>query len=109
MQRINLKTQLRHYLEAHEMTSAQLARKSGIGKSVLSDWLAGSKPRDLEQVKRVASVLGTSVDHLCFGDGVEQRPTGPKEAADPFADLAGEGWFGGLFEIRVRRVKRGEP
>src|SRR3989338_10735419 len=66
---MNLKSQLKLYLELRGMTAAEVSRKSGVSKQVLSLWLTGSSPKNIEQVKKVAAVLGTSVDHLCFGEG----------------------------------------
>lgn len=88
------------------MTAAQVARKSGVSRSVLSDWLAGVIPRDIQHVKKVATVLGTSVDHLCFGNGVETVPEDVTK--DLLGELMGEDWFGGIFEIRLRRVRRNQ-
>jgi len=106
--RLNLKNQLRAYLEALDITAAQLARKSGVNKSVLSDWLTGVKPRDIEHVQKVAAALGTTVDDLCFGDGISGE-TKHSSSDDPLEQLLGDGWIGGLFEIRLRRVKRSGP
>lgn len=98
---MNLKHQLKLFMQLRELSAAQLARKSGVPKQSLSGWLSGSNPRDVRQVKRVADVLETSVDQLMFGSGqdVEAQKVTELEA------LLGEGWIGGLFEVRLRRVK----
>lgn len=99
---MNLKRNLREYLERLDITAAQLSRKSGVSKQVLSQWLGGGEPRKLSQVKKVADALGTTVDDLCFGDGVVKR-TSRNDLASLLED---EGWIGGVFEIKVRRVKK---
>ena len=99
---MNLKSQLQFYLGESGTTAAELARKSGVSKQVLSQWLSGAEPRKLDQVKRVAAALGTSVDNLCFGKGVDQE----RERITELDALLGEGWVGGLFEVRLRRVKK---
>jgi transcriptional regulator with XRE-family HTH domain len=99
---LKLKNQLQNYLAKREMTAALLARKAGIPKQSLSGWLAGSNPRDVRQVKRVAEVLGVSLDHLMFG--VVESEDSPK-AAD-LETLLGNGWITGLFEVKFRRVKK---
>jgi transcriptional regulator with XRE-family HTH domain len=101
VQQLNLKNQLHFYLRELGITASQLARKAGIPRSSISDWQAGTKPRNIADVKNVATALGTTLDNLCFGDGAE-----PKQSSDPFESAFGDGWFGGLFEIRVRRIKR---
>lgn len=99
---MNLKSQLQFYLGESGTTAAELARKSGVSKQVLSQWLSGAEPRKLAQVKQVASALGTSVDNLCFGKGVDQE----RERITELDALLGDGWVGGHFEIRLRRVKK---
>lgn len=100
---VNLKRQLQFYLDKREMSASQLSRKAGVPKQSISGWLAGSNPRDVRQVKRVADVLGVSLDNLMFGDG-EDRDS---EKVSAFDALLGDGWVGGIFEVRLRRVKKG--
>jgi transcriptional regulator with XRE-family HTH domain len=99
---MNLRKQLARYLALRDLTLAELGRKSGVSKNTLHDWSLGQKARDVSKIKLVAEVLGTTVDHLCFGDGIEMEA---KRATELDA-LLGEGWVSGLFEVRFRRVKR---
>ncbi len=99
LQLMNLKKQLALYLDNRGLTAAQLAKKAGVSKQVLSLWLAGGAPRKLEQVKAVADALGTTVDQLCFGAGVEKSA---EESKGKFPD---DEWMSGKFEIKVRRIK----
>ena len=99
---MNLKSQLKLHLERRGMTAAELARKSGVSKQVVSHWLNGAKPKNINQVKKVADALGTTLDHLLFGSGedLERRRVTELDA------LLGDGWVSGLFEVRFRRIKR---
>jgi transcriptional regulator with XRE-family HTH domain len=99
---MNLKKQLRLYLEYKDMTASQLAKKSTVPKQSLSDWLAGSNPRDVRQIKRVADVLGISIDHLMFGEGIEKKVGKSSE----LNDLLSDEWVSGQFEIKIRRIKK---
>ena len=99
---LKLKHQLRLFLEYHEMTPAQLSRKSGVSQQVLSLWLKGADPKKMSQVKRVADAFGVSVDLLCFGDGLDKEA---KRITELDALLDEDKWIGGLFEVRFRRVK----
>ncbi|QLY25695.1 helix-turn-helix domain-containing protein [Bdellovibrio sp. KM01] len=99
---MNLKQQLKYYLKDRGITASQLSKKASVPKQSLSGWLAGSNPRDVRQIKRVADVLGISIDHLMFGSGPEKG----QEKVAPLDSLIGEEWFGGLFEVRLRRVKK---
>jgi transcriptional regulator with XRE-family HTH domain len=96
---INLKKQLKLYLETEDLSAAKLAKRSGVSKQVLSLWLSGGSPKNIEQVKKVAQVFGISVDHLCFGDGIADRRATFESAPE------GE-WLGGIFEVKFRRLKR---
>lgn len=52
---------------------SHLSRVSGVPKATLSDWIKGTSPRNLVQLKKVASAFKTSIDELCFGSGKEVR------------------------------------
>jgi transcriptional regulator with XRE-family HTH domain len=101
---MNLKNQLRFYIDHRELSATQLSKKAGVPKQSLSGWLAGSNPRDVRQVKRVADALGITLDNLMFGSGEDPS----RATANALETLLGDEWVGGLFEIRVRRVKKGK-
>ena len=96
-----LRQQLRAILKEQDFTAAQLARKSGLPRQTISDWLAGSPPRDIRQIKKVADALKVSVDFLCFGDELADKDDGAS-----LDSLLGDGWLSGIFEVRLRRVKK---
>jgi len=98
---MNLKKQLRHYLDTHDLSAAQLARKASVPKQSLSGWLAGSNPRDVRQVKKVADALGITLDNLMFGSGSDEESKKHTE----LSSLLGDEWIGGVFEVKFRRVK----
>jgi transcriptional regulator with XRE-family HTH domain len=98
---MNLKSQLKLYLELRSLTAAELSRKSGVSKQVISLWLNGAEPKKISQVKQVAGVLNTTVDHLCFGSGKEVE----SQKVTELDALMGDGWLGGLFEVKFRRVR----
>lgn len=98
---MTLKKQLKYYLELRDMTASQLARKANVPKQSLSGWLAGSNPRDVAQVKRVANALGVSLDNLIFGQGEDRDAAKHVE----MNALLGDDWISGVFEVRFRRVK----
>jgi transcriptional regulator with XRE-family HTH domain len=98
---VNLKAQLKQYLVHLGLTASQLSRKAGVPDATISDWLAGRKPRNLDQVRKVAAALGTTIDHLVYGDGIAKP-----EADINLEDLLGDKWIGGTFELKIRRVKK---
>lgn len=97
---MKLKHQLKYYLNETGMTAAQLARKSGVPKQSLSGWLTGNNPRNVMQVKKVADVLGVSVDNLLFSEGKEKT-----EKLTSLDSILDDQWVGGFFEVKLRRVK----
>jgi transcriptional regulator with XRE-family HTH domain len=94
MDKLKLQFRLADLLKAQGLSQAELSRKSGVSKQVISQWLGGVEPRKVNQIKQVATVLNTSVDDLCFGPS-ENLPT----TSNPNDFIAG------IFEIRMRRIK----
>lgn len=99
---MNLKNQLRFLLDHRGMSAADLSRKAEVSKQVISLWLSGAKPRNVDQIKKVADALDVTVDHLLFGDGEDREA----EKITAFDTLTGDGWVGGIFEVKFRRVKK---
>ena len=103
---MNLKKQLSAYLKAKNISASELSRITGIPKQSISDWLAGSNPRDIRLVKKVADVFSVSIDHLFFGEGVVERVE--NAALRPIeiqSDSDGE-WITGVFEGKFRRIDK---
>ncbi len=100
---MNLKKQLKSFLEARNLTASELSRITGVPKQSISDWLGGSNPRDVRLVKRVADVFSVSLDHLFFGDGVvEKGRLRPIEVTSTSDDE----WITGVFEGKFRRIDK---
>ncbi len=95
---MNLKYQLKHYLNEQKISASELSRRTGISKQSISDWLAGVHPRDLSNLKRVADELGVSVDNLLFGQGTMVKLEGIPLDND-------QGWVSGVFEVKFRRMR----
>ena len=72
-------------------------------RQTLSQWAAGTEPRKIDQIKSVADIFRTSIDNLMYGKGRDQE----REKVQDLEALLGEDWIGGLFEVRLRRVKKG--
>lgn len=64
---MKLKEILRQQLKKNGMSTTSLAKKSGVPLQTLNNWLAGTKPRDLDQVKSIADVFGITLDYLVYG------------------------------------------
>ena len=96
-----LRTRLKHRFEAHSITAAELSRRTGIPRQVISDWLAGAMPRRLDHLKKVVDLLKTTIDELCFGDVAEPLVVTIPNSMEPSSehDLVGR------FEIVVRKIR----
>jgi HTH-type transcriptional regulator/antitoxin HigA len=55
---------LRHFLEAKEVTQAQLSRESGIAKGTISEILSGRKPFSRKVIRKLATYFGVDVSIL---------------------------------------------
>jgi transcriptional regulator with XRE-family HTH domain len=102
---MNLKKQLSAYLKAKNISASELSRITGIPKQSISDWLAGSNPRDIRLVKKVADVFSVSIDHLFFGEGVEEKQNQAPLVSVKVENSGEEEWISGVFEGKFRRLK----
>ncbi|MBU6155181.1 MAG: helix-turn-helix transcriptional regulator [Bdellovibrionales bacterium] len=98
---MNLKSQLRLFLQSRGISASDLARLSGVPKQSISDWLGGTAPRDIQKLKRVADAFGTTIDHLVFGEGVPEKP-----ASSPRM-LEKDQWIQVKFEGRIKQSSLG--
>ena len=55
------------------LTQARLCKELGLSESVLSAWIRGTKPRNIDDVKAVADFFGITLDSLVYGDGTSQE------------------------------------
>jgi PAS domain S-box-containing protein len=105
---LRFKQQLKFYIKACDLRAAELARRAGISKQLVSNWLGGVPPRDCTKVKAVAEVFGVTIDHLMFGHGAEDAH-GSRESAGIVAteipcpsNGPGEVCLTGIFEGRLK-------
>ena len=99
---MKLAKQLKLFIAIKHESVSGLARKSGVSRDAIHAWLAGKQPRNLNQVRDVAQVLGTNVDTLCFGDGIDVV----NEKSNALGALFGNDWVHGTFEIKIRKVSK---
>ena len=99
---LNLKKQLRHYLDKHDLSVLALSKRTGVPNATLTEWLKGRSPKKVDQVRLVAAYFKTTIDNLCFGVGDDAQ-----EQVMDFDEVIGDKWLSGVFEVRLRRVKKG--
>lgn len=75
-----------------------LSKSSGLPVSTLHEWLGGRSPRNFVQVKKVADVLGVSLNRLLFDEP-------DKHETISLNQILKDDLFNGTFEISVKRVR----
>jgi transcriptional regulator with XRE-family HTH domain len=67
---MRLAANLRKLMRQRDMTTKRLSDETSIPKGTLKTWLAGSAPRSLSDVRKVAQHFGVSFEFLIFGDEI---------------------------------------
>jgi transcriptional regulator with XRE-family HTH domain len=88
---------LKKLFQERGITITHVAKKTGIAQQTIHNWLSGTEPRSLTQVKKVADYFDVSVDYLCFGIRPNIKPT--------FEEF-NEEINAGVFEVVLRRIKK---
>jgi len=100
-----LKTQMRNLLRQNGKTVTSLARSTQIPVQTLHNWLSGQKPKDIEQVKKVASYFSVSLDEFCFGKQNDiSNYFNPVEKASPLKEILENEIYAGKFEVILRKI-----
>ena len=97
---MKLKSQLSALVRQRGVTITTLAKTTKIPAQTIHNWLAGSKPRDLDQVKRVADYFQVSLDFLVYGIQIEQSAGSEIERHKDEINA-------GIFEVILRRTSKG--
>ena len=74
-----------------------LSKATRVPLQTLHNWLAGQKPRDIDQVKRVADHFGVSLNYLCFGE-IERTDKDLKDFREEI--------LAGVFEVVIRKPRK---
>jgi transcriptional regulator with XRE-family HTH domain len=94
---MKLPTQLKELIHRNDTTVAQVARATKISSKTIYQWINGQKPRDLDQVKKVADHFEVTIDFLAFG--IETTKS------NPIAELKDE-INAGFFEVILRKTNK---
>jgi transcriptional regulator with XRE-family HTH domain len=97
---MKLKIQLSTLIKQRGVTITTLAKSTKIPAQTIHNWIAGSKPRDLDQVKSVADYFEVTLDFLVYGikSEVSQSTEIEKHRDEINA---------GIFEVILRRTGKG--
>lgn len=109
---MQLGLQLKKYLVQHNLKVSDLSLRSGIPKKTIYHWLNGQRPRNIEQVKRMADCLQLSVDALVFGSDpapltnfLSLSQQSPDSTVPNLLQQHQDEIFAGQFEVVLRRIK----
>ena len=58
---------LKHLMSEKGLTFKKLSKTSGVPESTLKTWSSGIEPKSLVPARKVARILGVSVEYLIFG------------------------------------------
>jgi len=87
---------LSQLLVNRRLTVKEVSIATGVPASTLVEWKTNRSPRNLEQVREVARLLGVSMHFLLFGE---------EDRDEPLQRILKEDLFVGTFEITLRRVQ----
>jgi len=95
-----LDKQLQKILLSEKLSLSELSQKTGIATQTLHNWINGAKPKNIDQLKKVANFFNISIDELCFGRELENTSSPIQNHQDEIN--------AGVFEVVLRRVKNNE-
>ncbi len=84
-------------LKEKRISIKELATACNISAKTLYEWKSNRTPRNLNDVKKVAEVLGVSLHYLIFGEN-DKTTISPLEQHDDEIKA-------GVYEVVLRRVK----
>lgn len=98
---MNLKDGLKKLLKEKDLTLAALAKRTGIPRKTLDGWSAGKNPQSLDDLQKVSSFLGVSIEELC--GFILPKSQGKHIPSN--GELNAEFIKAGLYEIYLRPYK----
>jgi len=94
---MNLDKNLKDLCEERSLTLSELARRSGVKQPTLHGWLTGRTVHNLDDLKKVSSVLEVSLHQLLFGSPDPHENVG-RELLEEI--------FQGEVRVSIQRIKR---
>ena len=65
---MNFSENLKKAMLEHKISQKKLSTKVGLPVSTLHGWLNGVAPKKIQDIKKVASIFGMTIDQLCFDE-----------------------------------------
>ncbi len=100
---MKLKENLKALMEANGITLTELSKRTNVPKQTIHNWLCGTEPKSLNQIRAIATFFKLSIEELCYGD--EKKKTQKKHEPNPIEEHEDE-IRAGVFEVVLRRIKK---
>lgn len=91
---------LKKILDERSLGQNKAAMLAGVANSVINDWLAGTSPKDLLAVRRLAKALGVSVSYLLYGEREDPLHVSMEE----ILKTEDKPVMSGLYHIEIKKV-----
>ena len=105
------RTKLQEIMATRGLTLSQIAGISGVSKTVVHDWTAGSTPHDIKAVGRLARALGISLRELLLDEPENEFQGATVLSASDQTEFGQKSEFDeeeliqGVFKISVSRLR----
>ena len=101
---MKLKVVLKGQMDSHGITLSALSKETGVPKQTIHNWLCGTEPKSLDQVRSIAQYFNLSIEELCYGE-VEKKSKNNSKLSNPIEEHEEE-IRAGVFEVILRKVKK---
>ena len=101
---MKLKVVLKGQMDSHGITLSALSKETGVPKQTIHNWLCGTEPKSLDQVRSIAQYFNLSIEELCYGE-VEKKSKHNSKLSNPIEEHEDE-IRAGVFEVVLRRVRK---
>lgn len=87
-------------MKKYDLSIVEISSKTSIPKQTLHNWLSGAIPKNVNQLRKIATYFKTTVDELCFGDVSQIRSSDENTLMRYEEEIKA-----GVFEVILRPVK----
>lgn len=91
---------LKKIIDERNLTPKMISDATGIPRSNIGDWLAGTEPRLNDSIIKLAKYLGCSIDYLMTGKSLEEEVLNDfsNSLEDGFAEI-----HSGVYRLRIEK------
>lgn len=97
---MELALNLKKILSVRHLSLTKLSKQTGVPVTTISNWLNGQPPRNISQVKAIATFLSLTVDELVFG---ANEATRVRTFLDEFSEKE---HHAGVYEVILRKISK---